>query len=110
MRLHLRGGWEKLLAEAAATTTNRAGRPTTPPTEAEKAERRRTAAAGKVRLREVGRARQVLTSNGLAPGTAATLRELTDETLRPRELTAPLPEGVASCDVSSAAGRVTIWR
>ena len=45
----------------------------------------------KVRLREVTRARVALTSQGVAPGNEATLQQLTDETLRPRELTAPVP-------------------
>ena len=45
-----------------------------------------------MRLREVRRARVLLTSSGLAPGSADTLRELTDEELRPRQPGAPLPD------------------
>ena len=49
------------------------------------------AAVSKVRRGELSRARRLLDSHGLAPGTPETLRELRDESLRPTELSEPLP-------------------
>ena len=53
--------------------------------------RRREEAEKKVRLREVSRARVLLTSSGLAPGNEATYDQLTDRDRRPRELSEELP-------------------
>ena len=54
------------------------------------------AVCAKVRLGEVSRARQLMTSSGIAPGTAETLAELRDPDLRPPRLTAAIPEEVLS--------------
>lgn len=59
--------------------------------EEQAAERKRRGAEQKVKLREVCRARLLLTSNGLAAGNEETLKELTDENLRPRVPTEELP-------------------
>ena len=53
-------------------------------------------AEAKVRMREVRRARHHLTSSGLAPGTPATLAQLTDPNLRPTRLAEPLPEAAVT--------------
>ena len=54
------------------------------------------AVCAKVRLGEVSRARQLMTSSGIAPGTAETLAELRDPDLRPPRLIAAIPEEVLS--------------
>ena len=51
------------------------------------AQKRRQQAEAKIRRREISRARVLLTSTGLAPGDASTLRELRDPALRPPRLT-----------------------
>ena len=82
------GEWVELLADArgqAAEDADRGPRPSASPL---------LVAEAKVRLGEVSRARQILTSPGLAPGTQATLEQLTDPDLRPQALAAPLPEGL----------------
>ena len=48
-------------------------------------------AVNKLKLREVGRARTRLNSNGLAPGTPETLKQLRDPSLRPVEVHRPIP-------------------
>ena len=86
------GEWTSLLHESR-------GEAPTPSTQPAAAERPATARADAlVRLGEVSRARLALTSRGLAPGTQATLAELRDTTLRPRELSAPLPAEVFGFD------------
>ena len=57
----------------------------------EAAAKRREETGATVRLRELSRARLALTSAGLAPGNEATLQELTNEELRPQELSELLP-------------------
>ena len=88
MRRFLKGEWLELYAE----TPEAAPRSSREDDEQTLAEKRRAAAVGKVKLKELRRARVVLTSSGLAPGTQQTLDELTDAALRPRELTEPIPE------------------
>jgi hypothetical protein len=87
------GEWEALLAEAASSWKHTDAKALDE--EAAQAKRLEEAEA-KVRLREVRRARVHLTSAGLAPGTEETLRELTDETLRPKELSEDLPENAVN--------------
>ena len=85
LRRFLKGEWRSLLDEAAASWH--------PAGQAELDEetaiaRRREEAEAKIRLREVSRARTVLTSSGLAPGTKDTLNKLRSQ--RPAE-PKPLP-------------------
>ena len=91
MRRFNQGEWLGLLKEAADNEPARASRELDAETAAEK---RREQAEVKVRLREVRRARLLLTSNGLAPGSSETLTELTDEALRPRELSEVIPDNL----------------
>ena len=86
----MRGDWATLLEEAAAESPPRRA-PDRKPSEAEAATKRRQAAVAKVRLREIRRARLVLTSSGLAPGNSATLQELTDTTRRPQSPEVEMP-------------------
>eukprot|EP00959_Pyramimonas_sp_CCMP1952_P064621 1348721-Pyramimonas_sp.AAC.1 len=65
-------------------------RPPQPPGDA----KRRQQAEVKIKMREISRARILLTSTGLAPGTDATLAELQDEDLRPRRLTEDIPDEI----------------
>ena len=95
MRRFLQGDWEGLLQEASEPSApprkqQRKNHPTSEDT------RRRQQAVGKIKLREISRARILLTSTGLAPGTSATLNELTNEELRPRIITEEIPEDVLS--------------
>ena len=64
--------------------------------EAEAAAKRRSEAGSKVRLRELSRARQALTSAGLAPGNDETLAELENRKLRPGNHSEPLPAAAMS--------------
>lgn len=91
MRRFPRGDWCALLDYAAngKEQTKAAARNFS---EEEEAQRRRAAASAKVKVREVRRARLLLTSSGLAPRNEATRKELTDERLRPRQRTATIPE------------------
>ena len=100
LRRYLRGERASLLHDATGTPAGSKGSGRDAK-DASKEEARRKAAATKVRLREVGRARQLLTSNGLAPGTSATLEELTDVNLKPPRLTAPLPAAAVNYVPSS---------
>ncbi len=84
-----RGEWAQLLAEAAEAGRARRGL-SRELDEEELRQRRREEAERRVSLREVSRARVLLTSSGLAPGNEETLAQLTDEERRPRELS-PLP-------------------
>ena len=56
--------------------------------------KRRTQAERKIRQREITRARILLTSSGLAPGSPETLAELRNRDLRPRELSERIPGNV----------------
>ena len=93
MRQFLRGEWLELLEEAAAPTPTKAGTKTRTETDDVGAadQRRLQQAEAKIRMREVSRARVLLSSQGLAPGNANTLAELTDPKLRPQQLTQELP-------------------
>ena len=91
MRKFLRGEWAELLAEAAANNA------LPKPTHGENVgDKRAQQAEAKVRMREVSRARRHLCSTGLAPGSAATLAELTSPTLRPPSLTEEIPADILS--------------
>eukprot|EP00973_Karenia_brevis_P005099 700396-Karenia_brevis.AAC.1 len=83
------GDWASLLQDASA---NSGQSWTTCASEESDKLKRREAAADKVRLRELSRARMILTSLGLAPGSEETLHELQNEELRPRELSEALPQ------------------
>ena len=83
LRKFNQGEWLTLLREVADNNA----KPTQRDLDEEAAaEKRRELAEAKVRLREVRRARVLLTSLGLAPGNAETLAELTDPSLRPTGL------------------------
>ncbi len=83
-----RGDWDILLASANVPHSATAA-PERPP-DAEK-RWRQNAACARVRLEELSKARQALTSGALAPGTDATLQELLS---RPRELVTEIPDEV----------------
>ena len=88
------GQWDSLLTEAAidseqARARRAGGRKQTDEAILSEAQR-------KIQQGELSRARLLLESQGLAPGTPATLAELRNEELRPRELTAPLPAGLGA--------------
>ena len=88
MRRFQSGDWAALLHEAAADQPQR----TSKALDGEAARNhRREGAERKVRMREISRARTLLTSNGLAPGDDATLSKLTDRELRPRQLSQEIP-------------------
>ena len=91
LRRFQRGEWVELLEEAAANGRSKRGI-ARELDEAEALRLRREEAERRVVLREVSRARVLLTSSGLAPGNQETLEQLTDTDLRPDELTAPLPQ------------------
>ena len=87
-----RGEWEALLAEAID-----AARPRAAAKDAEAArEALRDGSERKVKIRELSRARALLTSSGLAPRTAGTLAQLTNNELRPRQLSAQIPADALS--------------
>ena len=88
MRRFLRGDWQDLLDEAAAAHKKPVHRNLD---EEAAANQRLAQAEAKIRMREVSRARVLLSSSGLAPGDTATLAELTNIELRPAELTEELP-------------------
>ena len=83
-----RGEWLELIAAGQ-------GRARTAAAEDTKEKRARTA-CHKVRLGEASRAAQTLTAGKLAPGTDATLDELTDANRRPRDQLERLPDEVAN--------------
>ena len=83
-----RGEWLELIAAGQ-------GRARTAAAEDTKEKRARTA-CHKVRLGEASRAAQTLTAGKLAPGTDATLEELTDPNRRPRDQLERLPDEVAN--------------
>ena len=93
MRKFLRGDWQDLLDEAAASTAEvqkaQRGSDCRKPLEAG-AQRHLAQAEAKIRMREVSRARVLLSSQGLAPGDATTLAELKNIDLRPAELSEEL--------------------
>ena len=84
-----RGEWLALLAEAAETGSR--GNRRRGESEEHARRHRRQEAEKKVRLREVSRARVLLTSSGLAPGNEDTYEQLTNEERRPRESTEEPP-------------------
>jgi len=93
MRKFLQGEWIDLLDEAAASL-NESPKPggVSDNKTFEAAEQRRLQQAeAKIRMREVSRARVLLSSQGLAPGDANTLAELTNPELRPTHLSKELP-------------------
>ena len=93
LRKFNQGEWLTLLQEAAENNAA----PVQRDLDAEAAaEKRRDLAEAKVRLREVRRARVLLTSPGLAPGSEETLAELTDPNLRPTQLSEALPADLLS--------------
>ena len=93
MRLFTQGEWIALLDEAVAKPKRVA-----PVRTDEEEERiRLQQVMQKIKLREISRARVVLTSSGVAPGTEATVAELTDPELRPTELSEQIPEACRSC-------------
>lgn len=89
----LAGDWVALLEETLQQGSQQQQRRVEEDVEAAR-ERKLEAACNNVRMGEVSRARQLLTSSGLAPGNAATLAQLTDPAKRPRALTAAIPEVV----------------
>jgi hypothetical protein len=89
----MRGEWLDLLEDARSEGY---GRNKGALDEEQAGERRREEAVRRVRIREVSRARTLLTSSGLAPGNHATLNELTDPELRPNQLTEDLPREASS--------------
>ncbi len=91
LRRFMRGDWGQLLAEAAASCQSR--RHGIQELDEEEARRlRREEAEKRVRLREVSRARVLMTSSGLAPRNNETYRELTNNERRPRDLDPNLPQ------------------
>lgn len=101
-RRFMRGEWLELLAEASPA--NRRQEPTKQLDEETLRAKRAEMAEQKICLGEVSRGRMQLTSLGLAPGTQATLDELTDTSLRPA---APspgkeVPDAVLQAQPSSA--------
>ena len=88
-RRFMRGDWQQLLDEAAdGCDSSRSRRELD---EEQARERRRDEAERRIAIREVSRARTLLTSSGIAPGTQETLDELSNEDLRPIELSQDLP-------------------
>ena len=88
VRLFMSGSWVELLV-----VPRRAPAPQGQARSAEAVARIRVEQAeAKIRLREISRARVQLTSKGLAPGTPATLKELTDPALRPQVMAEPIPQ------------------
>ena len=90
----LRGDWDMLLQEARRSAHQGPARRRSAPDDDSTLRRER--ACTLVRLGEVSRARQALTSPALALGNEATLRELQDPALRPPALTEELPEEAMS--------------
>ena len=88
----LRGEWTALLEE----TQRQGQRQHKPRSQEENKEKLYEAACKHVRQNEVSKARQALTSSGLAPGTEATLAELRDPERRPRTLSRAIPAEVLS--------------
>ncbi len=87
MRRFQKGDWEALLAEAAAAAEE--GRRQSWELDAEAAQEMcRKDAERKVQLREISRARMLLTSSGLAPGDEAALDKFKDPERRPANLPA----------------------
>ena len=81
MRRFLRGEWLELLEESTSDEKQHVVRQL----DAESIESKLLDQAEmKIKLREVSKARMLLTSNGIAPGNEETLRQLTDPALRPR--------------------------
>ena len=76
MRRFLNGEWEQLLQEAAAPARTQPRRKRPPDKEEVEEAKRRTQAERKIRQREITRARILLTSSGLAPGSPETLWEI----------------------------------
>ncbi len=89
--LFSQGHWGALLAASKHVQSSSSQRQRTPE---EERRHRHNMACAKVRLEECRKARQVLTSAALAPGTQATLDELKDPEKRPEELTEDLPPEV----------------
>lgn len=99
----LRGEWAELMAETQVPARQQQrprGKEEEEPAAA--MERKLEAACNKVRQGEVSRARQLLTSSGLAPGNAATLTELRDPARRPRELSSPISAEAFSHEPANA--------
>ena len=91
----LRGEWVELLAETEpAPTQQRPQRDARREDPEATRERLYEGACNRVRQGEVSRARELLTSSGLAPGNAATLAELTDPARRPATLSREIPAEV----------------
>ena len=87
------GNWATFLQEASSNSVRSSE---THISEENARLKRRQSAADKVRLCELTRARMVLTSLGIAPGTQGTLNELQNDELRPRELSEALPQEAIS--------------
>ena len=100
--LFLRGDWPTLLADTRPTAAAAPTRRRDQYSEEELKERLLEEACNRVRLGEVSRARQLLTSTGLAPGNENTLTELTDPARRPRELFKEIPQAVLDFAPTSA--------
>jgi len=95
MERFLRGEWPELLEETAlASAPRNPRRHAEDEDQAQAEERKLETACQKVRQGEVSRAREHLTTSGLAPGKADTLAELTDPARRPRVLSQAIPEHV----------------
>ena len=86
------GQWGELLAEAASESDRPRGRKIDRRANSEELIQEQV--QRKIEKGELSRARLQLESRGLAPGTPATLAQLRNEDLRPRTLTAPLPDGL----------------
>ena len=85
----MRGEWQELLDEAADSCHG--SNHSREFDEEQVRERRRDEAERRIAIREVSRARTLLTSSGIAPGSQETLDELTNVDLRPIELSQELP-------------------
>eukprot|EP00973_Karenia_brevis_P038006 5240569-Karenia_brevis.AAC.1 len=87
------GEWEQLLVQCRSHVSHNSGQRTQNPANDEQA--REEKALARVRNGALSKARQALASSALAPGTQATLDELTNPALRPPRATVNLsPEVV----------------
>ena len=106
----LRGEWTDLLAKAQRNGTRQDRARGGETAEAAK-ERKLEAACNRVRNNEASRARELLTSSGLAPGNADTLAELRDPARRPTTLSRAIPVDVLTHEpaVAFALDAEQLW-
>ena len=93
-RRFLDGQWVELIQECANDQRTNGNQKEL--SEEEKAQKRRKEAENKVKIKELSRARTILTSLGIAPGTAETLRELQNEEKRPKHCLEAIPADLLS--------------